>query len=46
MVFQGSNLSASLLDDGIVELVFDAAGSVNKFDQITFNEFKRKIYFK
>ena len=33
MIFQGKSLSAQLLDDGIVELKFDAQGSVNKFDQ-------------
>jgi 3-hydroxyacyl-CoA dehydrogenase/enoyl-CoA hydratase/3-hydroxybutyryl-CoA epimerase/enoyl-CoA isomerase len=39
MLFQGQNLSAELLDDGIVEFKFDAQGSVNKFDQATFKEY-------
>ena len=39
MLFQGQNLSAELLDDGIVEFKFDAQGSVNKFDQVTFKEY-------
>jgi len=39
MLFQGQNLSAELLDDGIVEFKFDAQGSVNKFDQETFKEY-------
>ncbi|MBN7819235.1 fatty acid oxidation complex subunit alpha FadB [Bowmanella yangjiangensis] len=38
MIYQGNSLSASLLDDGIAEVVFDAAGSVNKFDQQTVSE--------
>jgi 3-hydroxyacyl-CoA dehydrogenase/enoyl-CoA hydratase/3-hydroxybutyryl-CoA epimerase/enoyl-CoA isomerase len=40
MIFQGKSLSAQLLDDGIVELKFDAQGSVNKFDQATFEEYR------
>ncbi|MBU2871435.1 fatty acid oxidation complex subunit alpha FadB [Colwellia sp. E2M01] len=39
MIYQGNSLSAQLLEDGIVELIFDAKGSVNKFDQATFKEF-------
>ncbi|GAA6172078.1 fatty acid oxidation complex subunit alpha FadB [Colwellia sp. KU-HH00111] len=39
MIYQGKSLSAQLLDDGIVELKFDAQGSVNKFDQATFVEY-------
>lgn len=39
MIFQGNSLSAQLLDDGIVELKYDAQGSVNKFDQATFEDF-------
>jgi 3-hydroxyacyl-CoA dehydrogenase/enoyl-CoA hydratase/3-hydroxybutyryl-CoA epimerase/enoyl-CoA isomerase len=39
MLFQGQNLSAELLNDGIVEFKFDAQGSVNKFDQQTFKEY-------
>jgi 3-hydroxyacyl-CoA dehydrogenase/enoyl-CoA hydratase/3-hydroxybutyryl-CoA epimerase/enoyl-CoA isomerase len=40
MIFQGNSLSAQLLDDGIVELKYDAKGSVNKFDQATFEDFR------
>lgn len=38
MIFEGKSLSARLLDDGIAELVFDAEGSVNKFDRQTVTE--------
>ncbi len=40
MLFQGKSLSAELLDGGIVEFKFDAQGSVNKFDQETFIEYR------
>lgn len=43
MIFQGNSLSAQLLDDGIVELKFDAQGSVNKFDQATFADFRSAL---
>ncbi|NQY86311.1 MAG: fatty acid oxidation complex subunit alpha FadB [Colwellia sp.] len=43
MIFQGKSLSAQLLDDGIVELKFDAQGSVNKFDQATFEEYRAVV---
>ncbi len=43
MLFQGKSLSAELLDNGIVEFKFDAEGSVNKFDQATFEEYKAVI---
>ena len=43
MIYQGKSLSAQLLDDGIVELKFDAQGSVNKFDQATFVEYKAVV---
>lgn len=43
MIYQGNSLSAQLLTDGIVEFTFDAQGSVNKFDQATFGEFKAVI---
>ena len=33
MIYTGKSLSVSLLDDGFAELVFDAEGSVNKFDR-------------
>jgi 3-hydroxyacyl-CoA dehydrogenase/enoyl-CoA hydratase/3-hydroxybutyryl-CoA epimerase/enoyl-CoA isomerase len=35
MIYKGTSLSVNLLHDGIAELVFDAPGSVNKFDQQT-----------
>jgi len=38
MIYTGKSLSVSLLDDGIAELVFDAEGSVNKFDRQTVTE--------
>ena len=38
MIYEGQNLTVSLLDNGFAELVFDAAGSVNKFDRQTINE--------
>lgn len=38
MIFEGSSLSATLLEDGIAEVVFDAQGSVNKFDRQTVTE--------
>ncbi|NQZ80457.1 MAG: fatty acid oxidation complex subunit alpha FadB [Colwellia sp.] len=43
MLFQGQSLSAELLDDGIVEFKFDAQGSVNKFDQTTFKEYRAVV---
>ena len=39
MLYQGKSLSVELLEYGIVELKFDAQGSVNKFDAATFVEF-------
>jgi 3-hydroxyacyl-CoA dehydrogenase/enoyl-CoA hydratase/3-hydroxybutyryl-CoA epimerase/enoyl-CoA isomerase len=38
MVYEGKSLSVTMTDDGIAELVFDAPGSVNKFDQQTVSE--------
>lgn len=38
MIYEGKSLSVTLTDDGIAELVFDAQGSVNKFDQQTVSE--------
>lgn len=38
MIYSGNSLSVSLLDDGFAELVFDAQGSVNKFDRQTVTE--------
>ncbi|WP_426369298.1 fatty acid oxidation complex subunit alpha FadB [Pseudocolwellia sp. HL-MZ7] len=43
MIYQGKSLSVQMLEDGIVELKFDAQGSVNKFDEQTFIEFKAAI---
>jgi 3-hydroxyacyl-CoA dehydrogenase/enoyl-CoA hydratase/3-hydroxybutyryl-CoA epimerase/enoyl-CoA isomerase len=43
MIYQGKSLSAQLLEDGIVELKFDAPGSVNKFDQATFEEYTSAV---
>ncbi|QOL26659.1 fatty acid oxidation complex subunit alpha FadB [Thalassotalea sp. LPB0316] len=43
MLFQGKSLTAELLADGIVEMQFNAEGSVNKFDQATFEEFVKVI---
>ena len=43
MIYQGKSLSAQLLDDGIIELKFDAQGSVNKFDQATFSEYTEVV---
>jgi 3-hydroxyacyl-CoA dehydrogenase/enoyl-CoA hydratase/3-hydroxybutyryl-CoA epimerase/enoyl-CoA isomerase len=38
MVYEGKSLSVTMTDGGIAELVFDAPGSVNKFDQQTISE--------
>ncbi|WP_218352419.1 fatty acid oxidation complex subunit alpha FadB [Alteromonas lipotrueiana] len=38
MIYEDKSLAVSLLEDGFAELVFDAAGSVNKFDQKTVQE--------
>ena len=35
MIYEGKSLTVNLLQNGIAELVFDAQGSVNKFDQQT-----------
>jgi len=43
MLYQGKSLSVQLLEDGIVELKYDAQGSVNKFDAATFIEFRAAI---
>ena len=43
MLFQGNSLSAELLEDGIVEFKFNAQGSVNKFDQATFEDFRAVV---
>jgi 3-hydroxyacyl-CoA dehydrogenase/enoyl-CoA hydratase/3-hydroxybutyryl-CoA epimerase/enoyl-CoA isomerase len=41
MIFEGKSLSVTMTDDGIAELVFDAQGSVNKFDQQTVTELEQ-----
>ncbi|QJR80422.1 fatty acid oxidation complex subunit alpha FadB [Alteromonas pelagimontana] len=38
MIYTGKSLTVSLSDDGFAELVFDAEGSVNKFDRQTVKE--------
>lgn len=38
MIYTGKSLTVSMLDDGFAELVFDAEGSVNKFDRQTVSE--------
>jgi 3-hydroxyacyl-CoA dehydrogenase/enoyl-CoA hydratase/3-hydroxybutyryl-CoA epimerase/enoyl-CoA isomerase len=38
MIYAGSSLKVNLLQDGIAEVVFDAQGSVNKFDRQTVTE--------
>lgn len=38
MFYEGKSLSVTMTDNGIAELVFDATGSVNKFDQQTVSE--------
>jgi len=43
MIYQGNSLSVQMLEDGILELKFDAQGSVNKFDIETFTEFNAAI---
>jgi len=41
MIYEGKSLSVKMTDDGIAELVFDAQGSVNKFDQQTVLELEQ-----
>lgn len=38
MIYAGSSLKVNFLQDGIAEVVFDAQGSVNKFDRQTVTE--------
>lgn len=35
MIYEGKSLKVNLLQDGIAEMIFDAPGSVNKFDRQT-----------
>lgn len=41
MIFEGKSLSVAMTDDSIAQLVFDAQGSVNKFDKQTVEELDR-----
>jgi len=43
MIYQGTSLSVQLLEGGIIELKFDAQGSVNKFDKETFIELEMAL---
>lgn len=43
MIFQSSTIKVSWLEPGIANLCFDAAGSVNKFDQATLNDFDQAL---
>ncbi|MDN3653783.1 fatty acid oxidation complex subunit alpha FadB [Thalassotalea ponticola] len=43
MIYQGERLTAKLLDDNIVELCFNAPGSVNALNLATLNEYKQAI---
>ncbi|WP_394173660.1 fatty acid oxidation complex subunit alpha FadB [Thalassotalea litorea] len=43
MLYQGDSLTAQLLDDGIVELQFNAKGSVNVLNLATLQEYKQAI---
>ncbi|NMP17253.1 fatty acid oxidation complex subunit alpha FadB [Thalassotalea sp. Y01] len=43
MIYQGERLTAKLLDDNIVELCFDAKGSVNALNLATLQEYKEAI---
>lgn len=44
MIYQGQNLSVTMMDDGIANLHFNAQdGSVNKFDQATNSEFAQAV---
>ncbi len=43
MIYQGDTISVSYLEDGLVELKFDAPGSVNKFDLATLTSFDEAL---
>jgi len=43
MIYQGDNIRVEFVEDGIAELQFAAAGSVNKFDQKTLEEFSQAL---
>ena len=38
MIYEGKSLTVAMLDDGFAELIFNAEGSVNKFDRQTVSE--------
>ncbi|MGJ8691040.1 MAG: fatty acid oxidation complex subunit alpha FadB [Thalassotalea sp.] len=43
MLFDGDNIKAELLADGIVEFTFDSKSAINKFDQATFADFRNAL---
>lgn len=43
MIYQGNSIRVEFVEDGIAELQFAAAGSVNKFDQKTLEEFSTAL---
>ncbi len=43
MIYQGDSIQVEFVEDGIAELQFAAAGSVNKFDQKTLEEFSNAL---
>jgi 3-hydroxyacyl-CoA dehydrogenase/enoyl-CoA hydratase/3-hydroxybutyryl-CoA epimerase/enoyl-CoA isomerase len=43
MIYSGSSLRVSSVEDEFAELIFDAEGSVNKFDSQTLNELSQAI---
>lgn len=43
MIYQGDSIRVDFIEDGIADLQFAAAGSVNKFDQKTLEEFSTAL---
>src|SRR5690554_1952672 len=43
MIYQGDSIRVEFIEDGIADLQFAAAGSVNKFDQKTLEEFSQAL---
>ncbi len=43
MIYQGDSIQVQFVENGIAELQFAAAGSVNKFDQKTLEEFSNAL---
>ncbi len=43
MIYRGKSIHCEWLDDGLAELVFEAEGSVNKFDEATLAEFRATV---